>query len=236
MNYITLPIIFLLAAFLTNAQDESEKTTFKSSLFEVSISQGLQGNFFVDYDRDLELRNGFITPYFDDFGELTFYQKRFVGTYASFRGSVRLGNRNHLEMAFERTRNSGVYDGTTVTDSGTRILINEFELNQKNTFYTIRFKRALGKSNKIFLNIGISYMQFEMSTIDINPTADFILIEENNSNNSNNEELGASLGFQYYFFQSGNFQLGVESQIYSIISYGPDLETISIAPVLKYSF
>ena len=235
MNVVLKIRVFLFCFFFSLLKLNGQNNNI-DSILEISISQGIQGNFFVNYGREVIKDGRYIVPEINDLNELTFLQKNFIGTYASYRGSVRLGGRNYLELAYEKTRNKGVYDTTIETSSGTEIIIEDFELNHVNTFYTLRFKRGIGKKNKLFLTTGISYLALEQSVLNINPNADYVEIAERNVKNSYFEELTASFGIQYYFLKSGKFSLGIESRIYMIIGEDPEFETWSLSPVLKYSF
>ncbi|MGB3591773.1 MAG: hypothetical protein WBA16_08850 [Nonlabens sp.] len=211
-------------------------STFPSSLFELNVSYGIQGNFFVDYGESVvKAADGDIIPFRDAFG-FNLYQKEFIGDYKAIRFSTRLGGRNFLELGYEVGTNRGEFSIITQTDSGTRVVVNDFELDEVNRYFSLTYKRGLGKTNRWFLLGAVSYLHLESSTIEISPSANFISVEESNPTNSYLEELAGQLGVQYYFYNSGRFSLGLETRAYFIISYGPELETWSFAPILKYNF
>ena len=72
MKKIIVVLLIISNGLISKSQDKKEISSYKSSIFEVSISQGLQGNFFVDYDREVKTDGRYIVPYLDDFNELTF--------------------------------------------------------------------------------------------------------------------------------------------------------------------
>jgi hypothetical protein len=191
----------------------------------------------VNYDQPLVKQNGNIIPFQDFFG-LSLYQKDRIGDYKAIRFSTRLGGRNFIELGYEVTTNKGTFDGDYRLASGAGIFIQDFELIHTNRNYSITYKRGVLKNNSLFVSVGFSNIVMEQSEIFISPNGNFVEIETRNYSNSKLAEIAALLGFQYFFYNTGKFTLGVESRGYLILGAGADtyLETISLAPVLKFSF
>lgn len=224
-----LLLITMLFSTVLMAQDEVDK----NSKYQLSISYGPQFNNFVNYDRDIVTRDGYILPVEGFPGEDALLQKRKIGSYFNATFSLRIGGRNYLEIGHSRTLNQGVYNGVVIFPNGTRVELRDFELRHKNHFYNIGYKRVF---DNFSLNGGLGYLAVQQSEINIFPSAGTVLIKERNLDNSNLEEAVVYLGIDYDLYRSGNFTLGVRSTAYFIISYGPDLETFTVSPSLRFDF
>jgi hypothetical protein len=168
-------------------------------------------------------------------GEATLFQKREIGTYFNATANLRLGGRNYLEIGHSRTTNQGLYDLTIPFDNGTVVEVEAFQLRSRNHFYKLGYKRAF-LSEKLYGSIGLAHTAFQNSNILISPSANRVEIYERNAETVNSGELSAYIGFQYDFYKSGQFTLGLQSTAYVIVSAGFELETFAIVPTLKFQF
>lgn len=71
--------------------------------------------------------------------------------------------------------------------------------------------------------------------VNVFPAAGYVQIAEHNYDVSNSEEGGVYAGFSYDIYKSGRFTLGTNASAYVLLSVG-ELETISLAPYLRFNF
>ena len=225
--------IFILLLFLVTIVDAQESK--EDSWLSIQISYGPQYNNFVDYGQEIRVEDDAIIPIEGFPGEATLFQKREIGTYFNVTANIRLGGRNYLEIGHSRTMNQGVYNGIVAFPNGTEVVVEDFQLRHRNHFYKLGYKRSF-INDRLFVSAGFAHTTFQQSEISINPGASNVLISERNNENSNLSELTSYLGFQYDFFRSGPFSLGVQSTAYVIVSAGFELETFAIVPTLKFQF
>jgi hypothetical protein len=225
--------IFILLLFLVTIVDAQESK--EDSWLSIQISYGPQYNNFVDYGQEIRVEDDAIIPIEGFPGEATLFQKREIGTYFNVTANIRLGGRNYLEIGHSRTSNQGLYNITIPFDNGTVVEVEAFQLRSRNHFNKLGYKRAF-LSEKLYGSIGLALTAFQNSNILISPSANRVEIYERNAETVNSGELSAYIGFQYDFYKSGQFTLGVQSTAYVIVSAGFELETFAIVPTLKFQF
>jgi len=93
------------------------------------------------------------------------------------------------------------------------------------------YKRNFKKNFSAFLGFFLQYPHQQELEISGNS----LFLEERNNKNSNLSEAGFFLGADYYFFKSGNFELGVQSKLFHTTSTG-EFEAFSFSPKLRYLF
>lgn len=206
----------------------------KSSRFSVSTHYGMAYNFFVDYDREINKENDIFIPPTDIFGRYELIQKNKVGTIGGVQVSYTFNKRNSLSIGYTRELHVGKFRGEFILDNGTIIDVEDIKLRHLNEFFELNYKRAIGNNNW-YLTVGIYVLNPSQAEIDFNPVSNYISIEERNNDNSNLQEGGFSLGTEYLFYTSGNFDLGLNSKIYFTASTG-EFETFTFTPILKYNF
>lgn len=233
MNKFSLLFIIIFYYSFSFAQEESDNVLNETSLFTLEVSYGPQFNGFVDYGKDIVIQDGNILPMGGFDGEQRLYQKREIGTYFNVTASLRLGGRNYLELGHSRTLNQGVYDGGRMLQSGVEVIVEDFQVRHRVHSFKLGYKRLLFK-NKAALQVGIVDMHFQQSEVSI--SEGLIRISERNSENAYLSEAGAYLGFQYDLYSSGKFTLGARSTAYVILTAGVDLETLALAPYLRFNF
>lgn len=223
--------IYLLVLLITTfsfAQDDN------NTKYQLSVTYGPQYNNFVDYDRDLVTRDGYIIPLEGLPGESALLQKREIGTYFNATFSLRLGGRNYLELGHSRTLNQGVYNGIVFFQNNTIVEIEDFQLRHRNLYYKLGYKRIISKN--FSAHLGIAHADFQQEVINIFPGQESVEISERNAANSNFSEGFVYLGAEYDLYTSGKFTLGVRSTAYIIISAGTELETFTVSPTLRFNF
>ncbi|MBF4985660.1 hypothetical protein FNJ87_15455 [Nonlabens mediterrranea] len=225
-----LSFLLILASTFCFAQEEFTN----NSRYQLTISYGPQYNNFVDYDQDVETVDGYILPLEGFPGEDALLQKREIGTYFNATFSLRIGGRNYLEIGHSRTLNQGVYNGIVFFPIGTRVEVRDFQLRHRNHFFKLGYKRVF--NDRLSAHIGLAQVNDQRSVINIFPATGNVQIAERNYENANSAEGIAYIGAEYDLYSSGRFTIGVKSTAYFIISYGPELETFTISPSLRFNF
>jgi len=207
------------------------------SKFELSVNYGIAGNFFVNYDFEVNTQDGNIQPLYNEaFDEFNFFQKNFIGTSGGLSITYKFNAKNALAFSFDRNMNHGKYNEEIILNNGTSVFINDIVLRQKNHFFSLTFRRSLNRKNNFYASLGINYLRHNQSEITVPLSDNFIIIRERNYENSGFEEGGFVIGLEKYFFKSGQFELGILSKLFLLTS-NPDLiETITLTPVLRYNF
>lgn len=230
-------MIAVITVLLFAQQLYSQKDASWQSLFSLSISYGPQYNGFVDYGREMNVTDdGFITPV-EEFGEILLLQKRAIGTIFTADFNLRLGGRNFLYFSHARSLNQGKYNGSVNLSDGTVVLIEDIQLRHRNHHFTLGYARAFLDQDKLKVGLGFSYFLMQQSEITLIPPG-FIHIEERNYSNSYLEEGAIHFSVSIDLFKSGNFYVGLESETYFWTDFNEfgQLETLSLAPVLRYNF
>jgi hypothetical protein len=205
--------------------------------FELSVNYGLAGNFFANYDYDVISQNGSIEPLYNEvFDELNFFQKNFVGTTGGFSINYNFNEKNAIILSFDRNMNQGKYNEEIILTNGTVVSINDIVLRQRNHFYSLTYRRSLNKKNNLYASIGINYLRHNQAEITVPLSANFVIIRERNYENAGFEEGGFVLGLEKYFYTSGQFELGIQSKLFLLTSNPGLVETITLAPVLRFKF
>lgn len=203
----------------------------KSPRWSIEYSYGPQANFFVDYDVPLVRVGGAIQPV-EQVISTNHFQKKWLGTQTSIEVNYRI-NKSHFGIAYTRSINVGKHDFTHILPNGTYFQINDFNLRHINNIYQIHYKREF--SPKFRIVAGVFLLSPQQQEIAIYNGVNLIEVDERNNTNANLNEAGVLLGADYYFIKTGNFELGLKANIYTLVSYF-DLEQISLTPALRYSF
>lgn len=210
----------------------------QNSKWSINVNYGLQYNHFVDYGRSKTVNDGIIAPVIDPGGVITHYQKRNIGSIRGIELEYALSDKNIIGLGYEESMNQGRYNVThRIANNIIPIFIQNFELRHKNKFYELFYKRKIGNDNNFILLGGISYYTSVQQEIDVFPQG-FVEITQRDKKNYNLDNAGIYFGAEYFFFNSGNFNLGLRSKvcisIYDINDI--ELENIVLSPVLKYTF
>jgi hypothetical protein len=221
----------LIVLFITQISFAQEK----SSRFSVSAYYGPAYNFFVDYGRPVNKEDGYFIPPVDPLGGLELIQKNAIGTVGGLQVSYRFKTRNRFSIGYTREQHIGKFNGMVTLSNGTPVFVNDIRLRHLNEFFELNYKRAIGKSLNWYFTIGFYVLNPSQAELHIYPSQNFVEISERNNKNSNLQEGGFSLGAEYFFYQSGQFQFGVTSKLYFTASTG-EFETLTFSPLLKYKF
>jgi len=191
----------------------------------------------VNYDEKVIKENGVIIPLYNEiFDQFELYQKNFIGTSGGFTITYNFNPRNAIAFSFDRNMNYGKYNGSPTLSNGTPIFIDDIVLRQRNHFYSLTYRRSLNKKNNLYASLGINYLRHNQAEIKIAISDNFVEIRERGFKNSGFEEGGFVLGLEKYLYQSGQFELGIQSKLFLLTS-NPDLiETITLTPVLRFKF
>jgi len=229
--------ITLFTLLIVSMAFSQKNSTDKISKFELSVNYGLAGNSFVDYGEEVVKEDGNIIPLYSEvFDEFRLFQKNFIGTSGGFTITYNFNAKNALAFSFDRNMNYGKYNGSPTLSNGTPIFIDDIMLRHRNHYYSLTYRRSLNKKNDFYASLGINYLRHNQAEIKIAISNNFVEIRERGYKNSKFEEGGFVLGLEKYFYTSGQFQLGVQSKIFMIISSPALVETITLAPVLRYKF
>lgn len=205
-----LKLCLLLFTTVVWAQETEEPT----GRLELAINYGIGGNFFVtDYDEQQPS---------------SFYSKDFIGTI----GGVELvwnlkDNKQAFGLSIDKSVNHGEKNVTRTTVNNS-ISVENFNLSQTNMIYGIFYKRKFKSTFSaslgfyLFRDIGQYLEVYEKS----------LYLRETKST-----EGGFFLAADYFFFKSGNFEVGIQSKLFSYFAISEfDLEAISLTPKIRFRF
>ena len=211
-----LKLCLLLFTTVVWTQETEEPT----GRLELAINYGIGGNFFVtDYDEQ--------QPSY-------FYSKDFIGTI----GGVELvwnlkDNKQAFGLSFDKSVNHGEKNVTRTTANNS-ISVENFNLSHTNKIYGIFYKRKFKSTFSASLGFYLFYSYDQLLEIQNNR---FFLKEISPKNLENSTEGGFFLAADYFFFKSGNFEVGIQSKLFSYFAISEfDLEAISLTPKIRYRF
>ena len=221
-----LVILTSLAFFVLN-------TTHAQHIFELNINYGIAGNFQLEYEQP---------PSAVPSGFTSFYNKNFFGSIGGieFQWNIK-DSKASIGISYDRESHFGEKNFRELISNNTYLEIIDFKLRQINEMYSIFYKRR--QSEKLLFTGGVFILNPQMQEIEYfntfihstQTTALLVLIKERNGSNSNLIDAGFFIGAEYYFYKSGNFQVGIQSRIYHTTSIGW-FETMTLTPKLRYSF
>lgn len=205
----------------------------KNSRFSIEANYGLNYNFFVtSYNEVYAPGNA---------EHLYLYKKRQIGTAGGFELKYRIGKQGNLIAGYARTVNSKRRSGGILTDDF-QLYINDFNLRHIDNIYLLGYERPFtGKQPALKFNLGAMYLtsQQQEITIDKFPKGSGSNIEavvkDRNKKNAGMEEAGVFAGFSYQKPISNNFDLGIKTRGYFLVSTGT-FEAITFTPFILYKF
>jgi hypothetical protein len=189
--------------------------------FELSVNYGVAGSFFVNYEQPIEeVPLGFVS----------FYNKKFIGTIGGGEFVYNTKNgKSSIGLSYDRQIHVGKKNDQRVINN-TLISVVDFKLRHLNEIFSVFYRRKITDKFNAFAGFYLLFPhQQELSYFNN------VVLEERNSENSNLTEGGILIGAEYFFYSSGNFELGIQSKLFHTTSTG-EFETISFTPKLRYSF
>jgi len=220
-------ILTLVFVTLVSAQDK------KNSRWNFTMSYGPQLNFFVKYDRTKEVKDGYFTPTTSPVG-YELYQKRTLGNHLGFALNYRLSKKGSLGLSFERAENFGTYKVNFLVN-GTLVRIRDIKLRHLNNYFELNYKRNVKNNNQFFWQFGIYLLDPHQQEISTEFDRIVSIKERTGFGQSHLNEMGLRLGFDYYFYTSGKFDIGVTNNYYFTATMG-EFESINFNAILKYNF
>ena len=191
----------------------------KNNKFELEISYGLNGNFFV---RSYEEPNSPNVAYY-------FYNKNFIGTISCIELKYKIGKTSFLGLGYSRSINKRKIN---FAPNNIPVYIEDFTIRHFNDFYQLIFDKELDiKKSKINLNSGIYYLRCAQQEVDASING--LSFEERNYKNSRLEEAGLLIGIQYSKQIDLHFYIGLKSRFYFTVSTGTP-EILTLTPTLTY--
>ena len=201
---------------------------------EFSINYGAAGGFGLNYEQPVDqVPSGFVR----------FANKNFFGTIGGAEIVLNMkSGKSALGLSYDRQLNVGRKDYGEFINGSTFIRISDFKLRHINEFFSFFYRRKVGRN--LFLTGGTYFIFPQMQEIEhfaagnINGTAingHMITIQDRNVENSNIMDAGFFVGAEYYFYSSGNFQVGIQSRLYHTSSIG-SFEAITLTPKLRFTF
>lgn len=200
--------------------------------FELNVNYGIAGNFQLDYEQPQnEVPAGYVR----------FANKNFLGSIGGieFQWNIK-DSKASIGISYDRSSHFGEKNYGQFISNDTYLEIVDFKLRHINQMYSIFYKRRI--SNKLILTGGAFFVSPQMQEIEFfttfinsTQTAMLVSIEERNGSNSNLVDAGFFVGVEYYFYKSGNFQVGLQSKLYHATSLGR-FETLTLTPKLRYTF
>ncbi len=205
-----LKLGLLLFTTVVWAQETEEPT----GRLELAINYGIGGNFFVtDYDEQQTSQ---------------YYSKNFLGTIGGFDLIWNLkDNKQAFGLSFDKSVNRGEKNVTRTTANNS-IRVENFNLSHINKMYGIFYKRKF----KSTFSASLGFYLYRDIGQYLEVYENFSYLRETKST-----EGGFFLAADYFFFKSGNFEVGIQSKLFSYFAISEfDLEAISLTPKIRYRF
>lgn len=206
----TLQLCAMMLSALAFSQEAKEST----GRLEIAANYGLGGNFFVSSYNEQQSSQ--------------FYSKDFIGTIGGIELVWNLkDNKQAFGLSFDRAVNHGEKN-ISPTSTNNNITVENFNLRQTNKMYGVFYKRTFKSTFSAFLGF---YLFSDISQ-DLEASNEYVYLRETKST-----EVGFFLGADYFFFTSGNFEVGIQSKLFSYFAISEfDLEAISLTPKIRYCF
>lgn len=206
----------MLFAAVVWAQETEEPT----GRLELAVNYGIGGNFFVTKLKDNQ-------PSY-------FYSKDFIGTIGGIEVVWNLkDDKQAFGLSFDKSVNHGEKNVSQTLDNNS-IIIQNFSLRHMNKMYGVFYKRKFKPEFSVALGFYLFYSYDQLLEINNNR---FFLEEISHKNRDNYAEGGFFLAADYFFFKSGNFEVGIQSKLFSYFAISDfDLEAISFTPKIRYRF
>jgi len=205
---IRLLSCLLLFAAVVWAQETEEPT----SRLELAVNYGIGGNFFVaNYDEQ---------PSY-------FYSKDFIGTIGGVELVWNLKDyKQAFGLSFDRSVNHG--EKNVMRTTANSISVENFNLRHTNKMYGIFYRRNFNSNFSASLGF---YLYRDIGQY-LEVYEKFSYLKETKST-----EGGFFLAADYFFFKSENFEIGIQSKLFSYFAISEfDLEAISLTPKIRYRF
>ena len=223
--------LFVLLFILSHTSHSQE---YPKNTFELNVNYGLAGNFQLDYEQPIDqVPAGFVA----------IKNKKFLGSIggAEFQWNIKTSKAT-IGISYDRESHIGVKKYGQYINQNTFVEISDFKLRHINEMFSLFYKRKINK--KLIFTAGTFFISPQMQEIEYYYAANvnnsqmdayLISIQERNASNSNLIDTGIFVGAEYYFYKSGNFQVGIQSRIFHTTSLGW-FETVTFTPKLKYTF
>lgn len=214
-------ILFLMTFIVLYRNTYSQQ----SPKFGIQINYGVNGNFFVrDYD-EIGGPND----------KVYLFKKNFIGSVSGINLSYKISPKSSLFLEYSKTINVGKKNYSGIIN-GVDINIRDFKLKHTNNIYQFGYSHALNKRKTSFkLEFGLMLIYDSKQTIEIENFSDVVRIDESNFKNDRSVEGGMFIGFSASKMVQGNFELGVKTRFYYLISTN-SAEAITLMPTLTYNF
>lgn len=201
--------VFLFSAFVFAQETEESK-----SRLELAINYGIGGNFFVTSHNEQQSSQ--------------LYSKDFIGTIGGLELVWNLkDNKQAFGLSFDRSVNKGKKN-ISRTSTNNSITVENFNLQHMNKMYGIFYRKTF----KSRFSASLGFYLFSDISQNLEVYDKSIYLRESKST-----EGGFFLGADYFFFTSGNFDLGIQSKLFSYFAISEfDLEAISLTAKIRYRF
>jgi len=200
----------------------------KKNRFDFSLSYGPQVNFFVRYGFSRQKdSNGNFIPHSTVFG-YDFFQKKAVGNHLGFALKYQVSKKGYWGIGFERAENFGVYNIAYRLNNSTLISVESMKLRHLNNYFEIYYMRNIKVENKFFWQFGLYLLDPHQQEITVSPlNSNYIIINERTGfGDANLAEMGLKTGFDYYFYKSDKFDVGITNNYYFTVTTG-EFESIN---------
>ena len=213
-------LIFLLTilCFSTalQAQNQTPKEDFENNKFEFLFSYGLAYNVFNKNSSN-------------DNSNIVSLRTPALGTYMEFNLDYRLPNKRFIGLGYARQDHKENIDNFDLFRSFGLVLDNYVSKYTKH-FYDIHFRKEF--DNKLHLTVGLFYNLYQFNTLD-NAVIDNGYFPKLSSDKMKGDEFGISLAVDYFYPIKEYFEIGVRGKMYYSLV---EIESVSLSPVLKFSF
>lgn len=216
MQKVILLLTILCFSTVLQAQTKAPEDAIKNKKFEFLFSYGLA-------------YNAFNKSASNDNSNIISLQTPALGTYTEFNLDYKLPNNRFIGLGYARQDHKENIDNYDPSRSFGLILDNYVSKYTKH-FYDIHFRKEF--DNNLHLTLGLFYNLYQFNTLNN-------LVTENGyfpiltSDEMKGDEFGISLAVDYFFPIKEYFEIGVRGKMhYSLI----EIESLSLSPVLKFSF
>ncbi len=189
---------------------------FSITLLSISIySQNSKFSLKYNYGLNIALQSNLI-------GVCTDCKANTIGTVGNLELEYKISPSESLGFGVTMAKNKK--NSTTVAGNIYPAVV-EYNLEKKNTFFELYYKKDLLNTKKLFVIGGIGLMD--------------VYSQEKTGHSSDNHKLlsepGITFGVEYYLLKKVNFEFGIHSKIYWT-PFNDGIQNIGIAPVIKYNF
>jgi hypothetical protein len=216
MQKLIFLLIILFFSSVLQAQTLTQGEESQNNKFEFLFSYGLAYNAFNKNSAD-------------DNGNVISLKTPALGAYMEINLDYKLPKDRFIGLGYANQSHSDNVDNFDLSRSFGLVLDNYVSKYTKH-FYDIHFRKEF--DNNLHLTLGLFYNIYQFNTLDSVETGSgyFPVLS---SDKMKGDEFGISLAVDYFFPIREYFEVGFRGKMYYSLV---EIESLSLSPVLKFSF